>query len=1018
MTHHRGATATAAGISSKSIAMFPLVLLASLVLPPRVGSSSIEGHDSNPPQSKPELDGPLTPDRAANTFRIEPGLRLELVAAEPLVVSPVALAFDERGRMFVAENEGYPTGPGEGKPPAGRIVMLEDTDDDGRMDRRTVFADGLTFPNGVMPWNGGLVVTCAPDVFHFKDTDGDGRADVRKILFTGFATSASTQLRVSHPTLSIDNWIYLTSGLSGGNVVSPDAPERPAVELKRTDFRFRPNGHQWEAADGGSQFGLTFDDFGRRFICYNRVQVQHVVLSSKMLRRNPHLAFSETVQNCPAEMLPEPARGHGMAARLFPISQNVTTADSHAGTFTAACGVTVYRGAGLPDSYRGAVFSCDHTGNLVHFDQLDPRGASFVAKRVRDGVEFLASTDNWFRPVFLAHGPDGALYICDMYRKTIEHPDYLPVEIRKHTDFDSGKTMGRVWRVISDDLKPAELARRRRVDLAVADTAELCDQLRSSDGWFRDTAHRLLLERDEKSAVPVLERMVRNPEESPATVVHALRLLDAMESLGDELVEQALRHPAAPVREHALELAEPKLGNSSPWTPLVLTLSEDADARVRFRAALALGLVANGGVPETLARIAARDREDRWLRAAVFSSLAGRELEFLDALRKLQIRDALPVVDLFRELGRLIGAGLAPKEWPNIAARILLPSNKQPFLEQAALVSGLADSLRGRGVARDQENWIRSNLGTDHDAAAQSLDDLYAEAMMFAGEERHPIQSRVTAIGLLAHTDFATAGDMLLELAEPSHPQEVQLAAVRALGLMHGPHISRALLNAARFVTYTPAVREEVIGTLLTHTDHLPGLLEGLEQGTVPTIAIDSVRRRQLQEHRDSAVRNRADRLFGRISDDRAKVYEEHKEVADWQGDPSNGRAVFKRECASCHRLDRDGFPVGPDLFGIRNQPKQSILLHILVPDHEITLGFTAYTVAMRDGRVLNGLIASETPTSVTIRQQMGKEDTILRSDIEEIVASNLSLMPQGVEQKITKQEFADLLAYLKGESP
>ncbi len=336
-------------------------------------------------------------------------MTIELVAAEPTIESPVAMAFDERGRLYVAENRGYPTGPGEGQPPAGRIALLEDADGDGRFEKRTDFATGLTFPNGVMPWKGGLIVTCAPDVLYLKDTDGDGRADVRKVLFTGFSTSGSTQLRVSHPTLGLDNWVYLTSGLTGGNVVSPDFPDRLPIELKRTDFRFLPDGDQFEVADGGAQFGQTFDDWGRRFICYNRVQVQHVVLASRILKRNPHLAFSETVQNCPAEVVPEPLKGHGAGARLFPISSNVTTADSHAGTFTAACAVTIYRGTGLPDEYRGGAFSCDPTGNLIHFDRARAsNAATFSAFRSRDETEFVASTDNWFRPVFLAHGPEGA----------------------------------------------------------------------------------------------------------------------------------------------------------------------------------------------------------------------------------------------------------------------------------------------------------------------------------------------------------------------------------------------------------------------------------------------------------------------------------------------------------------------------------------------------------------------------------------------------------------------------------
>ena len=315
-------------------------------------SSRADGPDGTPQKpSNPSLS-PLTPEQALAAFRLESELSVDLAAAEPAVVAPVAVAFDELGRMYVAENRGYPIGPGEGKPPAGIIALLEDTDEDGRYEKRTVFADGMTFPNGVLPWKGGLIVTCAPDVLSLKDTDGDGRADERRVLLTGFSTKGSTQLRVSHPTPGPDGWIYLASGLTGGKITAPDFPGREPVEVGRTDLRFRPDTGEIEPADGGSQFGLTFDDFGHRFICYNRVQAQHVVLSSRHLKRNPNLAFAETVQNLPEEMVPEPLKGHGSAARVFPISANLTTADSHAGTFTAACGVLVYRGTALPHEVR------------------------------------------------------------------------------------------------------------------------------------------------------------------------------------------------------------------------------------------------------------------------------------------------------------------------------------------------------------------------------------------------------------------------------------------------------------------------------------------------------------------------------------------------------------------------------------------------------------------------------------------------------------------------------------------
>src|SRR4051812_18500462 len=382
----------------------------------------------------PAPQSPLTPEQALAAFHADPGLQVDLVAAEPVVGDPVALAFDDKGRMFVAENRGYPIGLGEGKPAAGIIALLEDVDGDGRFEKRTVFADGLTFPNGVLPWNGGVIVTCAPDVLFLADTNGDGRADVKRVLLTGFNASNTTQLRVSHPTWGPDNWIYLTSGLTGGKIRASDQPESAALETK-TDIRFKPETLQFEVLDGKAQFGQSFDDFGHRFICMNRVHIQHVVLPSRYVARNPHLTFAETVQNVPESMTPEPLKGHGAAARIYPISHNITTADSHAGTFTAACGVMIYRGNALPEQYNGNAFACDPAGNLVHRDTLRLSGATFSARPATEGREFLASSDDWFRPVFLANGPDGALYVCDMYRKTIEHPQYLPEEIRKRTDF-------------------------------------------------------------------------------------------------------------------------------------------------------------------------------------------------------------------------------------------------------------------------------------------------------------------------------------------------------------------------------------------------------------------------------------------------------------------------------------------------------------------------------------------------------------------------------------------------------
>src|SRR5436190_276864 len=350
-------------------------------------------------------NGPLSPSEAIASFKIEKGCRVELAAAEPATIDPVAIAFDEKGRLFVVEDRGYPTGPPPGQAPAGVIAVLEDTHGDGVYDKRTVFADGLTFPNGIACWRGGVFVTCAPDIYYLKDTQGNGRADVRKIVLTGFDDNTSTQLRVSHPTLGLDGWIYLTSGLTGGKVSSPEHPERPVVQFRKSDSRFNPDTFEFETAAGAGQFGMSFDEFGHRFECSNRNPLQHVVLEPRYLKRNPYLAFSEAVQD---------VAPFGDAAKVWPISLDTTTASfipellsrPHAGTFTSACGCLIYCGDLFAAEFYGNALLCEPAQNLVQRQVLSSVGATFRSQPAQAGIDFLTSTDGWFRPVFAAEGPE------------------------------------------------------------------------------------------------------------------------------------------------------------------------------------------------------------------------------------------------------------------------------------------------------------------------------------------------------------------------------------------------------------------------------------------------------------------------------------------------------------------------------------------------------------------------------------------------------------------------------------
>jgi putative heme-binding domain-containing protein len=262
------------------------------------------------------------------------------------------------------------------------------------------------------------------------------------------------------------------------------------------------------------------------------------------------------------------------------------------------------------------------------------------------------------------------------------------------------------------------------------------------------------------------------------------------------------------------------------------------------------------------------------------------------------------------------------------------------------------------------------------------------------------------------------AGESLLGLLQTANPVELQRAAVRSLGQMPGGQAAPAMLTRARWQTYTPPVRESMLASLLSQPRHLPSLLAAIEAGDVPISAVDSARRKQLMQNRDKNIAQRAGELFKNLQgSDRMKVYEDYKSILPLKANAGNGREVFKKVCASCHRLEREGVPVGPDLLGIRNQPKEVILLHILIPEYEILPGFVNYVIETRDGRTLSGIIGSETESKVTLRRALGEEEVVARTNILSLTSTGLSLMPQELEKNMSRQELADLLGFLKGEA-
>lgn len=963
---------------------------------------------------KKEKHPALSPAEALTRFQIEPGLRIELVAAEPLVINPVAFAFDPRGRLYVVEGRGYPDPvQGGGKTTEGRIAVLEDVDGDGRYERRTEFATGLGYVNGILPWRGGVLVTAAPDILYLKDTDGDGVADERRVVLTGFDATKTAQLRVSHPTLGFDGKVYVTSGINGGKVVSPAHPERAPVVFNSRDGRFDPDTLEFENTGGRAQFGLTFDAFGRRFICSNRHPVLQVMLEPWQLQRNPHLAFTDTTQ--------EVSRVEA-EAKVWPISRATISADfvpalmaaPHTGTFTSASGVLVWGGTGLAAEHAGNVFICESAQNLVQRQVLRAEGASMRAEPATKGKEFLSSTDVWFRPVFLGHGPDGALYVADMYRREIDHPRYVPEESRGLLDFEGGKDRGRIYRIVKDGPRAGRAMgmSERATQPAMAG---LVAELDSAEEWRRATAQRLLLEgaaQVERETMGQIEK-IATASARPEARTRALWTLRGVRGLTAAAVLAALRDAHAGVREQGVQLAGEMMarGAEPELLAAVVALARDSEARVRFCAALALGSVADAAAVPALARIAVRDGEDRWTRAAVLSGVGGRMSEFLAALQGVGAENPRALALVMEDLGRVLGAGATPEACRQFLAPLL--TSDGPLAARISATLGLAEGWRTRAEAKDGTK-VRSLAGLLGDGAGAWRTFLEAAAAQ-ANDGRVPAAERARAVALLGQADFEFAGARLGQLLDAREPPDVQLQAVRALERLDDARAGGLLIAKENWSRYTPQIREAVFAALTAKPALIGVLLGAVERGEIAPTEISSVRRTQLVQHRDPAVKARAEAVLKNLEgSDRMQVYRNYRAVLKPDADVARGREAFLRVCSACHTHNGTGGKVGPDLTGIRNQPADAILLHLIVPNYEVASNYRTVSVVTNDGRSFAGWLAAETEHSLTLRTAAGTEEAVLRRNIASVAASGVSLMPDGLEQAMTKDEVAGLVAFLK----
>lgn len=916
-------------------------------------------------QTRPTDTQPLSPEESAKKWHVRDGYRIELVAAEPVVLDPVAFDWDEQGRLWVIEMADYPLGmDGNGKA-GGRVVRLEDTDHDGRYDKRHVIVSDLSYPTGILTWREGVIVTAAPDIFLISP---DG---AKKVLYTGFSTG-NQQLRVNGLRWGMDGWVYCAAGAHHGGYNKGTQIEckltGEKIDLGSRDFRFKPDTGEFDPQTGPSQFGRARDDWGHWFGVQNSFPLWHYVLQDHYLRRNPHV------------IPPDPIH------QLFPRNPPVYPASSmekrfhsfdQAGRFTSACGIEVYRDQVLFNDGKTHAFTCEPFHNVVQHHLLEDEGVTF--KAVRDPAEskmdFLASEDRWCRPVMVRTGPDGALWVADMYRYMIEHPQWLPQngkdELLPH--YREGDDKGRIWRVESIAMKSA---RERKPDIPELKVVKWTERrngwFNERNGWLRDKAQMLALQGG----------MMANQAQGDAAISQLTWTALQKGSLQNEMCLKLLELESPRVREQVLQMAEKlqwKGAESSPLQKALAKLVNDKDAKVRLQLACTLGELKFEWAGDLLAEVLNSAEPGSPLQGAALSSV-------LPHLERVCGR-----VDT-KSFAMLLRCALATKNEKAIATLVTRPDSQKGLEELLAVLDekNLSLAAFAKQVTDAKAREAVEKMATRLQQAADSVQTAptMESLALLASDREH--RERVKAL--------------LPELWAKTGDAEV----LRLISKLQPKGGEQFLLEG--WDQRTPALRVQILETLLSNDAWTLALLKRPEAKSA-----DAATRARLMKHPKKNIASLAEKVFAdSTSATRAAVVEKFKPALKLQGDATRGKTVFASVCISCHKLDGVGLELGPDLRSVAQHDAEKLLNSILDPSAIIEPGFMAYHCTLKSGEQLYGVIATETSASLTLKMAGNLTKSVLRSDVASLKSAGISLMPEGLEAAMTPQSLADLIAYLK----
>lgn len=978
------------------------------------------------------LDSPVAPEDAVSTFQIEPGFKIDLIAAEPLIADPVAMEIDEDGNMYVVENHGYPLD----KTKSSKVKLLRDTDGDGRMDESTVFADTLLMPTGVMRWKKGIIVTDAPDLLYMEDTTGDGKADIVKRILTGFALS-NPQHNVNSPIYGIDNWIYLAHertvgsevykeefGDQGSEIHFPEQPDK--VRLPRNangrNVRLRPQTFDLEMLSSTTQYGHSFDEWGNYFLINNSNHLMHSVLAAEYLNGNPLSLVSNSTSYIP---------DHGNAAEVFPITK---TPDrqllTDVGVMTSACGLVAYTGGAFPDEFNTrTTFIAEPVSNIVHADRLKPEGSTFVASRLRQKKEFLASTDMWSRPVQLYVGPDGALYVVDYYREIIEHPEWLSEDVINSGRLYNGSDMGRIFRISATHASP--LTWTRDLSLSGESNAHLVQLLSHPNLWWRRTAQRLLVDRKAHSEFAVLSEMVLR-HQSPLARLHALWTLEGLGKLTSPLIEAGLRDREPGVRANAIKLAELHLTEGPQLQRALMQLQDDTDAKVRFQLLCTLGFVNSKDAARVRKKLLFTNIKDEYVQSAALSAPSAATPELLDSVLYHYEGDEPAYASLVTTLTATLAVAGHERYAYALMERATAPVPANSLSWHVPVLRGTARAVANRSDAITQTELTHlvsvffshpslpvkeatlEILQASKRIPQKLLADATERARKIAADSAIHERERALAVDFLALQHPLRDVPLLQSLALHDRSMPVRLAAIRTMNAVPDETVTSFTLN--HWDAFDPALQDAALNNFMGNESRMKILMEALESGKIQPTSVGWQRSIRLMTQRNVELRNRA-RSFFSADDRRKKVVEEYRPALDLKGDVAKGRDIYQKNCAICHQVKgKDGIAFGPDLGTIQSWPASGIMENIIDPNQSIAHGYDLWNVVLTSGEAIQGVIVSETSSTLTLRNASGQVRTVARQDVASQKALNMSAMPVGLERNMSHQDMADLLAFLRNE--